>query len=66
MIIDPPPLQVFHELGREFSRPPGAAGEGGDRLPNGEIQSFDKGGVDQSAQPGQKVAYGKKFALLAP
>ena len=42
MVIRPPPLEMFYELWRKMGRPPCAASQLGDTLPNGEIDAFHK------------------------
>lgn len=50
MVVTAPPLEMLHQLRSVLRRSPGAAGELGDRLPDGEVYPLDKGRVDSSAQ----------------
>lgn len=46
MIISAPPVEVRHEFAGQLSRGPRAAKESGQGVTEGEVDAFDKGGVD--------------------
>ena len=68
MVASAPPLEMGFEFGGELSGSPGATGEGGDTLPQGQVEPFDESGIDGTGEAellkrGLQVVQGAKLHL---
>ena len=65
MIIQAEPFAVQQQMALGLSVGPGAPGEGGDRLAQGEVDALDEGGLDQRSQAHLAQA-GEERAAFSP